>query len=60
MPQRTRNTAMPEPSLFDMPAPRATLPAAQSSELAELVAQLQREIAAAVANGEAGDEQDRG
>lgn len=60
MPQRTRNTENPEPNLFDAPALPATLPTAQLGELAELVAQLLREIAVALANGEAGDEQDRG
>jgi hypothetical protein len=40
--------------------PRVVLAAAQMADLAALVEALLREIAAALANGEAGDEQDHG
>ena len=47
-------------SLFEgNEAPRAVLAAAQMAELAALVEALLREIATALANGEASDEQDR-
>ena len=49
------------PTLFEWnEAPRVVLAAAQMADLAALVEALLREIAAALANGEAGDEQDHG
>jgi hypothetical protein len=49
-----------ETCLLDLLPPSATLPAAQMSELAELVALLLREIAVTLANGEVGDDEDHG
>jgi len=48
-----------QPSLFDE-APGVVLAAAQMADLAVLIEALLREIAAALANGEIGDEQDHG
>jgi hypothetical protein len=49
----------PQPSLFDRnEAPRVVLAAAQMADLAALAEALLREIAAALASGEASDEQD--
>jgi hypothetical protein len=48
-----------QPSLFEgNEAPRVVLAAAQMVDLAALVETLLREIATALANGEASDEQD--
>ena len=49
-----------ETCLLDLLPPRATLPAAQMSELAELVTLLLREIAVALESGEVGNDQDHG
>ena len=49
-----------QPSLFEgNEAPRVVLATAQTVDLAALVEVLLREIATALANGEASDEQDR-
>jgi hypothetical protein len=47
-----------QPSLFDDEAPRIVLAATQMAQLTALVEALLCEIAAALANGEIGDEQD--
>ena len=54
----TRRSENVQPSLFDEDAPRVMLAAARMADLAALVEALLREIAAALANGEIGDEQD--
>ena len=46
--------------LFDVAEPRATLAPAQKVQLATLVEALLTEIAAALASGEIGDDQDHG
>jgi hypothetical protein len=56
----TRQSENVQPSLFDDEAPGVVLAAAQMIDLAALVEALLREIAAALANGEIGDEQDHG
>jgi hypothetical protein len=48
----------PEPSLFDKDEPRVVLTPAQKIELETLVKTLLFEIATALLNGEAGDDQD--
>lgn len=48
----------PPPNLFEQKTPPVTLPATQSRQLAALLEALFAEIAAALATGEAGDEQD--
>jgi hypothetical protein len=55
MPRQSKNL---QPSLFEDEAPRVVLAAAPMADLAALVEGLLREIATALANGEAGDEQD--
>ena len=56
----TRQSENIQPNLFEDEAPRVVLAAAQMADLATLVKALLREIAAALANGEIGDEQDHG
>lgn len=57
---RRRNPKLesPRPNLFEQETPRFTLTATQSAQLAMLLQALFAEIAAALAAGEAGDEQD--
>lgn len=52
----------PQRSLLELieEVPRIALPSAQKAQLATLVETLLAEIAAALARGEAGDEQDHG
>jgi hypothetical protein len=55
-----QNAASRQPDLFDMDEhPRVPIPA-QREQLAALVEALLREIAAALAAGEVGDDQDHG
>ena len=56
----TRQSKNLQPSLFEDEAPRVVLAAAQMVDLAALVEALLREIAAALAAGEVGDDQDHG
>ena len=55
-----QNAASRQPDLFDVDEPRAALAPAQKEQLATLVEALLREIAAALAVGEVGDDQDHG
>jgi hypothetical protein len=55
MPHQTKNRQL---SLFEDAAPRVVLAVAAMGDLAVLVEALLREIATALANWEAGDEQD--
>jgi ABC-type transporter Mla maintaining outer membrane lipid asymmetry ATPase subunit MlaF len=55
-----QNAASRQPDLFDVDEPRAPLAPAQKEQLATLVEALLREIAAALAVGEVGDDQDHG
>jgi hypothetical protein len=54
----TRRPKNVQQSLFDEDAPHVMLAGARMAELAVLLEALLREIAAALANGEIGDEQD--
>jgi hypothetical protein len=54
MPHQSKNRQL---SLFENESPRVVLVSAQMGDLAALVEALLREIATALANGEAGDEQ---
>ena len=56
----TRKSENIQPNLFDDEAPCVVLAAAQMAHLATLVEALLREIAAVLANGEVGDDQDHG
>jgi hypothetical protein len=58
MTRRIANLDNPQPGLFDRDEPSVALTPAQRAHLATLVAMLLIEIAVALANGEAGDEQD--
>jgi hypothetical protein len=53
-----RRTEKSLPNLFDEYEPRVVLAPAQMTELAKLVELLLLEIAAALTNGEIGDDQD--
>jgi hypothetical protein len=53
----TRQSENVQPSLFNE-APHVVLAAAQMADLSVLIDALHREIAAALANGEIGNEQD--
>jgi hypothetical protein len=59
MPRRIANIEEPQPGLFDQDEPSVALTPAHRARLATLVAMLLIEIAAALATGEAGDEQDQ-
>ena len=50
----------PQPDLFEPGEPRAVLAPAQKIQLAALIEALLLEIAAALAGGEVGDDQDHG
>ena len=52
--------ASPPPDLFENDAPHVVPPPAQMTRLTTLVEALLLEIAAALANGEVGDDQDHG
>ena len=54
----TRQSENLQPSLFEEDQPRIEVSAAQRADLAMLVEALLREIAAAMASGELGDDQD--
>ena len=54
-----QNAASRQPDLFDVDEHTAPIPA-QREQLAALVEALLREIAAALATGEVGDDQDHG
>ena len=56
----TQPTENPQPGLFDQEEPRVALAPAENARLTTLVEALLLEIAAALATGEAGDEQDHG
>ena len=56
----TRQSENLQPSLFEEDAPRIELAAAQKVDLAVLVEALLREIAAMLASGEIGHDQDHG
>jgi hypothetical protein len=56
----TRQSENFQPSLFEEDAPRIELAAAQKVDLAVLVEALLREIAAMLASGEIGHDQDHG
>ena len=58
MKRRSTNLEKPQPGLFDQDEPSVALTPAQKTQLATLVKPLFIEIAAALATGEAGDEQD--
>ena len=58
MTRPTENLENPQPGLFEQEAPRVALEPAQTAQLTTLVEALLLEIAAALATGEAGDEQD--
>jgi hypothetical protein len=58
MKRRNRKFESPRVDLFEQEAPRVTLSAIQSAQLAMLLEALFAEIAAALVNEEAGDEQD--
>jgi len=58
MPRRAADIEDPQPGLFDRDEPSVALTPAQRAHLVTLVATLLSEIAAALATGEAGDEQD--
>ena len=58
MTQKIANLENPQPGLFDQTAPSAVLTPKQKAHLATLVEALLIEIAATLANGEPGDEQD--
>jgi hypothetical protein len=55
-----RKSKNPQRELFLQDAPHVALPPTQKAQLAKLVEVLLREIAAALAAGEAGDDQDHG
>ena len=56
----TRQSENLQPSLFEEDAPRIELAAAQKVDLAVLMEALLREIAAMLASGEIGHDQDHG
>ena len=58
MTRPTENLENPQPGLFDQEEPRVALAATLNARLTTLVEALLLEIAAALATGEAGDEQD--
>ena len=58
MKRNSRNSAKPQPGLFDQDQPSVALLPAQKAQLSALVEALFIEITAALATGEAGDEQD--
>ena len=55
-----RKNARIQPDLFEQNRPRVLLIPSHKEQLAALVEALLLEIAAALANGEAGDDQDHG
>jgi hypothetical protein len=55
-----RKNARIQPDLFEQDEPRVLPALSQKEQLATLVEALLFEIAAALANGEAGDDQDHG
>jgi hypothetical protein len=55
-----RKPASPQPDLFESSEPQVTPRPAPKTQLATLVEALLLEIAAALADGEAGDDQDHG
>jgi hypothetical protein len=55
-----RKLENPQPDLFELDEPRAVLVPAQKIQLAALIEALLLEIAAALAGGEVGDDQDHG
>jgi len=55
-----RKLENPQPDLFELAEPRAVLAPAQKIQLAALIEALLLEIAAALAGGEVGDDQDHG
>jgi hypothetical protein len=55
-----RKNASIQPDLFDQDEPRVLPALSQKEQLATLVEALLLEIAAALANGEVGDDQDHG
>jgi hypothetical protein len=55
-----RKNAHIQPDLFEQEEPRVLLALSQKEQLATLVEALLLEITAALANGEAGDDQDHG
>jgi hypothetical protein len=55
-----QNAASRQPDLFDVDEHQTAPPPAQREQLAALVEALLREIAAVLAAGEAGDDQDNG
>jgi hypothetical protein len=58
MKRKTANLEFPEQGLFDLDEPSVVLAQVQTAQLATLVGALLIEIAAALAAGEEGDEQD--
>ena len=58
MKRKNRNPQKPQPGLFDRNEPRAALLPAQKAQLSTLIEVLFIEITAALATGEAHDEQD--
>jgi len=58
MRRRNPKHESPPPNLFEQETPRVTLPTTQRAQLTTLLEALFAEIAAALAVGEAGDEQD--
>ena len=58
MKRKTANLEFPEQALFDLDEPSVVLAQVQTARLATLVGALLIEIAAALAAGEEGDEQD--
>ena len=58
MKRKTANLEFPEPELFDLDEPGVVLAQVQTAQLATLVGALLIEIAAALAAGDEGDEQD--
>ena len=60
MTRKIRNLEYSQPGLFDQGEPSVVLTPTQESQLATLVEALLLEIAAALATGEAGDDQDHG
>ena len=59
MKRKTANLEFPEQRLFDLDEPSVVLAQVQTAQLATLVRTLLIEIAAALAAGEEGDEQDQ-
>jgi hypothetical protein len=56
----TRNSENLQPSLFEPETPRVELQPSHKADLLAVVEALLCEIAAALANGESGDDQDHG